>query len=173
MLNAHQDSHDMIIDVSDCQCHQWWRKVQNSYTDKTRIEFIAIQSISFHNKCIGGSNLENWELFVKRLNVSSSDSRMNAHVCVCVANFQNEIKREQKLVRLQGDRIRQQCNPPCSNIHVLCTERYVPTARVGQLEDQPLPGKWLWLFCIFLYFNMCCVCKIILSQFYMKDRTSR
>merc|ERR1719193_1504804 len=67
---------------------------------------------------------------------------MNAHVCLLqISKNFSEIKREQKLVRLQGDCICQQCDPPRSNIHVLGTERDVPTAGVGQLEDQPLPGS--------------------------------
>ena len=73
-----------------------------------------------------------------RLNVYSSDNWMNAHVCV--ANLKtSEIKRN--LVRLQGDCICQQSDPPSRNVHVLSTERDIPTARVGELEHQPLPGS--------------------------------
>ena len=62
---------------------------------------------------------------------------MNARVC---CKFQKLLRSKEELVRLQGDCICQQCNPPSGNIHVLRTEHDVPAPGVSQLEDQPLPG---------------------------------
>ena len=48
----------------------------------------------------------------------------------------------------------------------------------SSLKIIDINGSWtvlvilLYPMCIFLYFDMCTVCKMIWSQFYMKDRTS-